>query len=130
MNYLTGSNGGPAQDPKYILDLYLQLGEIKKPVKIAIAIAEDDMQHGQYKNAHQLLFTTYKRLLDNGHRSTLKLHMRLLILHTYILVRKLISLKEHERAARLLTRVCENISQFPQHGSIILTSAVIESSKA
>ena len=43
MNYLTGSNGGPAQDPKYILDLYLQLGEIKKPVKIAIAIAEDDM---------------------------------------------------------------------------------------
>jgi WD repeat-containing protein 19 len=89
------------------------LGDIKKPVKIAIAIAEDDMQKGQYKTAHKLLFQTYKRLLDNGHRSTLQLHTRLLILHTYMIVRKLIKLKEHERAARMLNRVCSNISQFP-----------------
>jgi len=52
MNYLNGANGGSPQDPRYILELYLQLGEIKKPVKIAIAIAEDDMQNGNYKKAH------------------------------------------------------------------------------
>lgn len=38
--------------------------------------------------------------------------------------------KEHEDAARLLNRVCKNINQFPAHAVNILTSAVIEATRA
>ena len=53
-----------------------------------------------------------------------------MIIHSYILVRHVIKIEDHEGAAWLLNRVCTNISQFPAHAVNILTSAVIESTRA
>ncbi len=36
----------------------------------------------------------------------------------------------HDEAAKLLDRVCKNISQFPSHAVNILTSAVVEATRA
>ena len=147
MNFLNGANGGSPQDPRYILELYLQLGDIKKPIKLAIAIAEADMQKQppNYAAAHRLLFETYKRLIDNGQRSTLKLHTKLLHVHTKCRVIKNMvkNLKEIEIGARLSERVAQNLSHIfgkslqkgkgtraHQEAAKILTSTVIQNYKA
>jgi len=53
-----------------------------------------------------------------------------MVLHSYVVVRRLVKLNEHEDAALLLNRVCKNISQFPAHDVTILTTTVIESTRA
>ena len=50
----------------------------------------------------------------------------MIIIHSYTIVNKLIKLGETENAARMLNRVCSNISQFPRHAGTILTIAVKE----
>ena len=51
---------------------------------------------------------------------------KLMIIHSYILVKRYVSLQDHLSAALLLDRVAKNISQFPAHTVQILTSTVIE----
>lgn len=67
---------------------------------------------------------------DGGMVVNWDLYMKLLILHSYNIVRRVIKINEHEDAARLLNRVCKNISQFPAHAINILTTAVVEAIRA
>lgn len=59
-----------------------------------------------------------------------ELHQKLQIIHSYQIVKKLIKLTMHTEAAMLLDRVCHNIKQFHSNAVNILTTAVIEASRA
>lgn len=54
----------------------------------------------------------------------------LAVVHSYVLVKPKVQAEEHVDAARLLIRVCANISRFQKHAAQILISAVIECQRA
>ena len=53
-----------------------------------------------------------------------------MLLHSYVLVRPLTKMNDHLSSARMLIRVAKHISRFPMHIVPILTSTVIECTKA
>jgi WD repeat-containing protein 19 len=91
-----------------------------------VAVQED----GNYKVAHSKLFSTYKQLEELNAPPTTELVRALMLIHSYILVKSLISINDHTNAARMLMRVARNISKFPRHMVPILTSTVIECQRA
>lgn len=54
------------------------------------------------------------------------LEQKLMILHSYNIVKRIVKTDDHENAAGLLNRVATNISQFQASKINILTSTVIE----
>merc|ERR1712187_84563 len=59
-----------------------------------------------------------------------ELWRRLMILHSYVIVKRLVKNSDHANAAFMLLRVARNIQQFPAHVVPILTSVVIECQRA
>ena len=59
-----------------------------------------------------------------------ELSQRLLYIHSYQLAKKLVKMNDHLGAARLLTRVCQNISQFPNNMVNIMTTTIGECTQA
>ncbi|ETO34270.1 WD-repeat protein [Reticulomyxa filosa] len=65
------------------------------------------------------------------HKIPAELKKLLLLYHSYLLVKKFISVhNNHKKAACLLLRVAQNISKFPAHVVPILTSVVVECQRA
>lgn len=85
---------------------------------------------GNYKVAHSILFQTHRDLDAHSIKVPQDLRRQLLLLHSYILVKKLVKLGDHDSAARMLVRVAKSISKFPSHVVPILTSTVIECQRA
>lgn len=85
---------------------------------------------GNYKQAHQLLFRTYQDLKSQKLALPQELWRRLMTLHSYVIVKKLVKASDHVSAAIMLVRVAKNIQQFPAHIAPILTSVVIECQRA
>merc|ERR1712076_166486 len=85
---------------------------------------------GNYKHAHQLLFKTYQDLKAQKLALPQELWRRLMILHSYVIVKRLVKSGDHANAAHMLLRVAKNIQQFPAHVVPILTSVVIECQRA
>lgn len=69
-------------------------------------------------------------MMQEGRRVPQPLARALLLLHSYLMVKKHAKGGNHARAARLLVRVARNISKFPKHQVPILTSTVIECQRA
>jgi len=91
-----------------------------------VIIAKQEQEIGNYRQAHKLLFETHKDLESHRIPITLDLRRNLMLLHSYVIVRIIANLGDHETAARMLIRVAKNISKFPKHVVQILTSAVLE----
>lgn len=85
---------------------------------------------GKYKLAHSRLLDTCIRLEAMRMAPPMELTRALALLHSYILVKSLVTLGDHMAAARLLVRVSRDISKFPKHMVPILTSTVIECHRA
>ncbi len=77
---------------------------------------------GNYKVAHNILLQTHRDLDAHSVRIPQDLQRSLLLLHSYIIVKKLVKQTDHTAAARMLVRVAKNISKFPSHVVPILTS--------
>lgn len=58
------------------------------------------------------------------------LSQRLLFIHSYQLAKRYVKMGDHLGAARLLNRVCSNISMFPNNWTSIMTTAIGECSQA
>lgn len=58
LDYLTGELDNVPKDPKYLLKFYLKTGNVGPTISVALTIAQDEMEHGNYKQAHQLLLET------------------------------------------------------------------------
>jgi WD repeat-containing protein 19 len=63
-------------------------------------------------------------------RIPFELSQRLLYIHSYQLAKRLVKMNDHLGAARLLIRVCQNISQFPNNMVNIMTTTIGECSQA
>lgn len=130
IEYLLGESDGVPKDPKLIFRLYMAKKEFKEAAKTAVIIASQEQIAGNYRSAHDLLFSMAQELKENNLQIASDMKKNLILLHRYILVRIHVKLSNHNLAARLLVLVAENISQFPSHVVPILTSTVIECQRA
>lgn len=106
----------------YTLKMYFALGKYKHAADTAITIAKSEQELGNYRDAHRILFETHRRLQEAGSPVSRTLSRMLMLLHSYVLVKKLVKKNDHAGAARMLLRVAKNISRFPTHVVPILTS--------
>merc|ERR550532_2878419 len=77
-----------------------------------------------------MLFHTYQDLKKHKLALPQDIWRRLMILHSYVIVKRLVKAGDHSNAALMLLRVAKNIQQFPAHVVPILTSVVIECQRA
>lgn len=94
--------------------------------KTALIIARQEQDMGNYTLAHSVVTETIRKLEDDGVRVPLQLRSLFVLLHSYLLAKRLAKKGDHQNAARMLLRVAENISKFPTSTVPILTSTVIE----
>jgi len=130
IDYLTGETDGVTKDARYIFKLYLALGNYPKAAKTALVIANQEQELGNYKVAHSILYETHRDLETHKCRVPLDMLQHLTLLHSYLLVKRLVRQDNHEAAAHMMVRVAKSVSKFPLHIVPILTSTVIECQRA
>jgi WD repeat-containing protein 19 len=130
IDYLMGESDNVPKDANYVYRLHKALGNFMQAAGTALIIAKQEQEMGNYKQAHQLLFRTYQDLKSQKLALPQELWRRLMILHSYVIVKRLVKAGDHVSAAIMLVRVAKNIQQFPAHVVPILTSVVIECQRA
>ncbi|XP_041953534.1 WD repeat-containing protein 19 isoform X1 [Alosa pseudoharengus] len=130
IDYLMGESDGMPKDAKYLFRLYMALKQYREAARTAIIIAREEQSAGNYRNAHDVLFSMYTELQAQKIKIPSEMATNLMILHSYILVKIHVKRGDHLKGARMLIRVSSNISKFPSHIVPILTSAVIECHRA
>ncbi|XP_067012869.2 WD repeat-containing protein 19 [Anabrus simplex] len=130
IDFLLGETDGMLKDAKYLFRLYMARKQYREAAKTAIIIANEEQINGNYRNAHDVLFGMYQELQRNNIKIPTEMQNNLMLLHSYILVRLHVKRGKHILGARMLIRVANNISKFPSHIVPILTSTVIECSRA
>lgn len=113
IEFLLGETDGIPKDAKFVFRLYMARKQYKEAAKTAIIIASDEQMNGNYRNAHDLLFSMYQELKRNNIKIPLEMQNNLMLLHSYILVRIHVKRGDHLKGARMLIRVANNISKFP-----------------
>ncbi|KAK6976293.1 WD repeat-containing protein 19 [Biomphalaria glabrata] len=130
VDFLMGDLDGTPKDAKYLFRLYMALKKYGEAARTAIIIAREEQNAGNYRNAHDVLFSMYQELKENKIKIPSEMAVNLMILHSYILVKIHVKRGDHMKGARMLIRVANNISKFPSHVVPILTSTVIECHRA
>ncbi|KAK6324407.1 hypothetical protein J4Q44_G00037490 [Coregonus suidteri] len=130
IDYLMGESDGMPKDAKYLFRLYMALQQFREAACTAVIIAREEQAAGNYRNAHDVLFSMHTELRTQKIRIPAEMNTNLMILHSYILVKIHVKRGDHLKGARMLIRVSNNISKFPSHIVPILTSAVIECHRA
>lgn len=130
IDYLMGETDNVPKDANYVYRLHKALGNYMQAAGTAHIIAKQEQEMGNYKQAHQLLFRTYQDLKSQKLALPQELWRRLMLLHSYVIVKRLVKAGDHHSAAIMLVRVAKNIQQFPAHVVPILTSVVIECQRA
>lgn len=93
--------------------------QYKEAAKTAIIIANEEQINGNYRNAHDVLFSMYQELKRNKIAIPLEMQDNLRLLHSYILVRLHVKRGDHLLGARMLIRVANNISKFPSRKNLL-----------
>ncbi|KAK7098094.1 WD repeat-containing protein 19-like [Littorina saxatilis] len=130
VEFLMGDIDGTPKDAKYLFRLYMALKKFPEAARTAIIIAREEQNAGNYRNAHDVLFSMYQELKTHHIKIPSEMATNLMILHSYILVKIHVKKGDHLKGARMLIRVANNISKFPSHIVPILTSTVIECHRA
>uniref|UniRef100_A0A8C4Q3Q0 IFT121-like zinc finger domain-containing protein n=1 Tax=Eptatretus burgeri TaxID=7764 RepID=A0A8C4Q3Q0_EPTBU len=128
IDYLMGETDGIPKDAHYLFRLYMALDQHEEAARTAIIITREEQAQGNYRSAHDMLFSMYQTL--GAQRAPAEMAANLLLLHSYVLVKVHIKIGNHLKGAHLLMRVAKNISKFPMHVVPILTSTVIECHRA
>jgi len=130
VDFIRGDSDNVPKDKHFEYKLQYALGNFLHAVGIALMIAQREEEAGNYKAAHALLLKTYRDLESQKLGVPMDLWRQLMILHSYILVKRLVKNGDHTNAALMLLRVAQNIQRFPAHMVPILTSVVIECQRA
>ena len=56
-----GQTDGQPKDAKYLFKLYMALKQYREAARTAIIIAREEQTAGNYRNAHDVLFSMYRR---------------------------------------------------------------------
>ncbi|CAG2166593.1 unnamed protein product [Oppiella nova] len=130
IDFLIGETDGVPKDFKYLFRLYMSLKYYREAAKTALIIAREEQNAGNYRNAHDLLFGMCQELKRQKITVPSEMVNSLMLIHSYTLIKLWIRVGDHMRSAKLLIRVANNLSRFPEHIVPILTSAVIECQRA
>ncbi|XP_038608395.1 WD repeat-containing protein 19-like [Tachyglossus aculeatus] len=130
IDHLMGESDGMPKDAKYLFRLYMSLKQYREAARTAIIISREEQSAGNYRSAHDVLFSMYAELRTQKITIPSEMATNLMILHSYILVKIHVKRGDHLKGARMLIRVANNISKFPSHIVPILTSTVIECHRA
>jgi WD repeat-containing protein 19 len=113
IEFLLGESDGKPKDPKLLFRLYMARKQFREAAKTSVIISNQEQIAGNYRAAHDLLYSMYQELRRNGLTVGNDMKTSLTLLHRYILVRIHVKRGDHEMAAKLLVEVAKNISQFP-----------------
>lgn len=113
IEFLLGESDGKPKDPRFLFRLYMSRKQFREAAKTSIIISSQEQIAGNYRNAHDLLFSMYQELRRNNLTIANDMKSSLNLLHRYILVRIHVKRGDHLMAAKLLVEVAKNISQFP-----------------
>ena len=130
IDFLVGEKDGIAKDQNYLYKVYMARKKFDDAAKMAMVIARQEQDLGNYKGSHKIVVETIKQLEDAGARVPHQLRQLFVLIHSYTLVKVLLRYKDHDGAARLLLRVAQNVSKFPKDMVNILISTVIECQRA
>ena len=130
IDFLVGEKDGIPKDPNYIYRLYMALRKYDDAAKTALIIARQEQDMGNYTLAHNVVTETIRKLEEDNIRVPLQLRTQFVLLHSYLLMKRLIKSGNHQDAARMSLRVSESVSKFPQHIVPILTTTVVECQRA
>uniref|UniRef100_A0A1I7VRZ3 WD repeat-containing protein 19 n=1 Tax=Loa loa TaxID=7209 RepID=A0A1I7VRZ3_LOALO len=130
INYLLGEIDGIPKNPKFLFKYYISMKMYREAAKTAVVIATEERANGSYRIAHKLLFGMHQELQNEGIKVPFEVQNNLMLLHSYLIIKSLVKRGEHMKAARMLIRVAGSISYFPAHVVPILTTSVIECTKA
>lgn len=122
IDFLMGETDGVPKDPNYVFKLYMALGNFTQAARTAVIIARQEQELGNYRMAHGILYETHRDLAEREIRIPMELDRHLELLHSYMLVKRLVKRNDHLGAAKMLIRVSAQISKFPAHTVPILTS--------
>jgi WD repeat-containing protein 19 len=81
------------------------MGQFQAAARDAMELARFEQEEGNYRVAHDKLFSTIKQLESLSTRPPSDLLRQLMLLHSYTLVKSLIAINDHVGAARMLVRV-------------------------
>jgi WD repeat-containing protein 19 len=131
LDYLLGHGiDGESKEAKYLFRFYVGLEQYSEAASTAVIISRDQQLKGDYKKAREILFGMSRDLKMRGIKNPAEMSSSLLLLHSYLLVRPTLSVRnDHVTAARLLCRVAKSISKFQMHIVQLLTKTVIECNK-
>lgn len=113
IEFLLGETDGAPKDPKMLFRLYMARKQYREAAKTSVIISSQEQIAGNYRSAHDLLFSMYQELRRNDLTVGSDMKFNLILLHRYILVRTHVKRGDHQMAAKLLVEVAKNISQFP-----------------
>lgn len=113
IEFLLGETDGKPKEPKLLFRLYMARKQFKEAAKTSIIISGQEQIAGNYRSAHDLLYSMYQELRRNNLTVASDMKFNLNLLHRYILVRIHVKRSDHLMAAKLLVEVAKNISQFP-----------------
>ena len=130
IDFLVGEKDGIPKDPNYIYRLYMALKKYDDAAKTALIIARQEQDMGNYSLAHGVVTETIRKLEDDNIKVPSLLRSQFVLLHSYLIVKRLVKKGDHTGAARMLLRVAASVSKFPQHLVPILTSTVVECQRA
>ena len=130
IDFLVGEKDGIPKDQNYLYKVYMARKKYEDAAKMAMVIARQEQDIGNYKEAHKIVVDTISQLERSEAKVPHQLRQLFVLLHSYTLVKNLVKNDEHEDAARLLLRVAKNVSKFPKSMVKILTSTVIECQRA
>uniref|UniRef100_A0AC35U0Z1 WD repeat-containing protein 19 n=1 Tax=Rhabditophanes sp. KR3021 TaxID=114890 RepID=A0AC35U0Z1_9BILA len=130
MDHLLGAFTSAPKDPKLIFRYYIELEKYQDAAKVAVILAENEQAKGNYRSVRDLLLQMALELLKHKIDLPANMYDALMVIHSYLLVKVHSQNKRPMLAARLLMRVRDNLSKFPQHQVPILTSLVIISAQA
>ncbi|RWS02784.1 WD-repeat protein-like protein, partial [Dinothrombium tinctorium] len=130
IDFLLGEVDGVPKDFKYLFRLYMSLRQFRDAAKTAVIIAREEQNAGNYRNAHNLLFSMCNELGKQKIQIPREMYNNLCLIHSYFLAKTWIKVGDHMKSAQMLIRVCNNLSKFPVHAAAILTSAAIECQRA
>ncbi|XP_075972620.1 intraflagellar transport protein Oseg6 [Anticarsia gemmatalis] len=132
IEFLLGETDGTPREPRHLFRLYMAKRQFTEAAKTAVIIAGAECRAGKYREARDVVRAMCVSL--RAARLAVPTDMRhaIALLHTYILVRTHVRRGRHDLAARLLLRTAADVTFFPtpQHQVSILTSTVIECSRA
>lgn len=130
IDFLIGDRDGVPKDPNYIYRLYMALKKYEEASKTAMLIAKQEQDAGNYSLAHAVIAETINQLELSKINVPMHLRSTFVLLHSYDRVKSLVKRGDHMSAARMLLRIAQDVSKFPQHKIKILCSTIIECHRA